>query len=230
MIGIIGAMSVEVEGLKNKLEGATCEKLSGCEFVLGKLCGKDVVIAQCGIGKVNAAVCVNTMIIKYGVSAVINTGVAGTLCEKIGILDFAISTGVVQHDMDTTVFGDAPGFISGIDIVTIPASNKLSTLAFSIAKEQGNNCETGIIASGDQFISSVEKKNYIRNTFSAIACEMEGAAIGHASYLSGVDFVVIRCISDSATGDAEMEYPEMVKRAAKKSMALVEAMVLKMEV
>lgn len=230
MIGIIGAMSVEVEGLKSKLVGAVSEKLSGCEFVSGKLCGKDVVIAQCGIGKVNAAVCVNTMILKYGVSAVINTGVAGTLCEKIGILDFAISTGVVQHDMDTTVFGDAPGFISGIDIVTIPASDNLSALALSIANDQGNKCELGIVASGDQFISSVEKKNYIRNTFFAIACEMEGAAIGHACYLSGVDFVVIRCISDSATGDAEMEYPEMVKRAAKKSMALVEAMVSRMEV
>ncbi len=230
MIGIIGAMSVEVEGLKNKLEGAQSEKISGCEYVSGKLCGKDVVIAQCGIGKVNAAVCVNTMIIKYGVCAVINTGVAGTLCEKIGILDFAISSGVVQHDMDTTVFGDAPGFISGINIVTISASSVLSSLAFSIAKEQGNGCEQGIIASGDQFISNLEKKNYIRNTFSAIACEMEGAAIGHACYLSGVEFVVIRCISDSATGDAEMEYPEMVKRAAKKSMALVEAMVARMEV
>ena len=229
MIGIIGAMSVEVEGLKNKLEDAKRENISGSEYVSGKLCGKDVVIAQCGIGKVNAAVCVNTMILKYGVSAVINTGVAGTLCEKIGILDFAISSDVVQHDMDTTVFGDAPGFISGIDIVNIPASDKLSALALSIAKEQGNNCELGTIASGDQFISSVDKKNYIRNTFSAIACEMEGAAIGHACYLSGVDFVIIRCISDSATGDAEMEYPEMVKRAAKKSIALVEAMVLQME-
>ena len=229
MIGIIGAMSIEVEGLKNKLEDAKCERISGSEYVSGKLCGKDVVIAQCGIGKVNAAVCVNTMILKYGVSAVINTGVAGTLCEKIGILDFAISSGVVQHDMDTTVFGDAPGFISGIDIVNIPASAKLSELALSIAVSQGNKCEVGTIASGDQFISSVEKKNYIRNTFSAIACEMEGAAIGHACYLSLVDFVVIRCISDSATGDAEMEYPEMVKRAAKKSMALVEAMVLQME-
>ena len=200
------------------------------ELLPGKLCGKDVVIAQCGIGKVNAAVCVNTMILKYGVSAVINTGVAGTLCEKIGILDFAISSGVVQHDMDTTVFGDAPGFISGINIVNIPASSKLSALALAIAREQGNGCELGTVASGDQFISSIDKKNYIRNTFSAIACEMEGAAIGHACYLSNVEFVVIRCISDSATGDAEMEYPEMVKRAAKKSMALVEAMVSDMEV
>ncbi len=230
MIGIIGAMSVEVEGLKNKLEGAKSETVSGSEFVSGRLCGKDVVIAQCGIGKVNAAVCANTMILKYGVSAVINTGVAGTLCEQISILDFAISSGVVQHDMDTTVFGDAPGFISGINIVNIPASSRLSALALSIAKEQGNHCEMGIIASGDQFISSLERKNYIRSTFSAIACEMEGASIGHACYLSNVEFVVIRCISDSATGDAEMEYPEMVKRAAKKSMALVEAMVSEMEV
>ena len=79
-------------------------------------------------------------------------------------------------------------------------------------------------------VSNSERKDFIRTTFGAIACEMEGAAIGHACYLSNVEFVIIRCISDSATGDAEMEYPEMVKRAAKKSMALVEAMVSQMEV
>lgn len=223
MIGIIGAMSIEVEGLKNRLENARREKIAGIEYVSGSLCGRDVVVAQCGIGKVNAAVCANTMILRFSVSSVINTGVAGTLSQNIGILDFAISSGVVQHDIDTTVFGDAPGFISGINTVNIPASKSLSMLALRLAKEQGNTCELGVIASGDQFISSIEKKSYIRDTFGAIACEMEGAAIGHACYLCGVDFVVIRCISDSATGDAELEYPEMVKRAAIKSMALVEA-------
>lgn len=229
MIGIIGAMSVEVEGLKKRLENARSERIAGTEYAQGRLCGREVVIAQCGIGKVNAAVCASTMALRYSVSAVINTGVAGTLSKNIGILDLAISSDVAQHDMDTTVFGDAPGFISGVGKVNIPASKNLSSLALRLAKEQGNVCELGIIASGDQFISSAEKKAYIGNTFGAIACEMEGAAVGHACYLCGVEFVVIRCISDSATGDAEMEYPEMVKRAAIKSMALVEAMLENME-
>lgn len=229
MIGIIGAMSIEVEGLKAKLQDAESQIICGAEYVSGKLCGKDVVVAQCGVGKVFAAVCANTMILKYNVNVIINTGVAGTLLSCLGILDFAVSSAVVQHDMDTTVIGDEPGLISGINIVEIPASRRLSSLAIDIAVEQGVACARGIIASGDQFISSEEKKDYIRKTFGAIACEMEGAAVGHVCYLAGVEFIVIRCISDSATGDAEMEYPEMVSRAAKRSTALVLAMLEAME-
>ena len=229
MIGIIGAMSVEVEDLKSKITDSKSEIISGTEYVSGKLCGKDVVIAQCGIGKVFAALCANTMILKYGVSTIINTGVAGTLISCLSILDFAVSSAVVQHDMDTTAVGDAPGLISGINVVEIPASERLSRLAVDCAIDQGVACARGIIASGDQFISNVERKDYIRTTFGAIACEMEGAAIGHACYLAGVEFVVIRCISDSATGDAEMEYPEMVSRAAVQSCALVLSMLGAME-
>ena len=229
MIGIIGAMSVEVEGLKAKLTNAKSEIISGAEYVSGSLCGCEVVVAQCGIGKVFAAVCAHTMILKYGVSAIINTGVAGTLSERVSILDFAVSSAVVQHDMDTTAIGDAPGLISGINVVEISASEKLCELALRIARAQGNQAEKGIIASGDQFISNASRKSYIRDTFGAIACEMEGAAIGHVCYLAGVDFVIIRCISDSATGDAEMEYPEMVKIAAERSGALVVAMLEALE-
>lgn len=229
MIGIIGAMSVEVEGLKARLTDAKSEVICGAEYVSGKLCGKDVVVAQCGVGKVFAAVCANTMILKYNVNAIINTGVAGTLLSCLGILDFAVSSYVVQHDMDTTVIGDEPGLISGINIVKIPASRRLSSLAIDTAVEQGVACARGIIASGDQFISSAERKQYISETFGAIACEMEGAAVGHVCYLAGVEFVVIRCISDSATGEAQMEYPEMVSHAAKRSTNLVLAMLEAME-
>ena len=225
MIGIIGAMSAEVEALKAMIEDKSVENISGVEFVCGKLSGKDVVVAQCGIGKVFAAISAQTMIIRYGVSAIINTGVAGTLSAKIGILDFAVSSAVVQHDMDTTAIGDAPGLISGINIVQIPAAQKLCARAAQIAEEQGNNARLGIIASGDQFINNAAKKAYIRDTFGAIACEMEGASIGQVCYVNGVDFVIIRCISDNASGEAEMEYPEMVKIAAVRSQKLVEAIV-----
>ncbi|MBE6594085.1 MAG: 5'-methylthioadenosine/adenosylhomocysteine nucleosidase [Ruminococcaceae bacterium] len=225
MIGIIGAMSAEVEALKAKIENGSTEKISGVEFVSGRLCGKDVVVAQCGIGKVFAAICAQTMILRYGASVIINTGVAGTLSDRIGILDFAISSSVVQHDMDTTAIGDAPGLISGINVVEIPASKELSDKVLELAAAQGEKAVGGVIASGDQFINSRERKSFIRDTFGAIACEMEGAAIGHVCYVNGVDFVIIRCISDNASGDAEMEYPEMVKIAAVKSQRLVEAIV-----
>ena len=225
MIGIIGAMSVETEALKAKLENKKSETVCGVEYVSGELSGKSVVVAQCGIGKVFAAICAQTMILRYGVSALINTGVAGTLSEKIGVLDFAVSSAVVQHDMDTSALGDLPGLISGINIVEIPASKSLSETACRLASLQGNKCAEGIIASGDQFINNAEKKSWIRDTFGAIACEMEGAAIGHVCYVSGVDFVVIRCISDNASGEADMEYPELVGKAAVRSQKLVEAIV-----
>ena len=225
MTGIIGAMSVEVEALKGKIEKAKREEISGIEFVCGELNGKPVVVAQCGIGKVFAAICAQTMIIRDGAKRIINTGVAGTLSDKIGILDFAVSTGVVQHDMDTSAIGDAVGLISGIDLVEIPASRALAERVIDIARAQGNNCVGGVIASGDQFINNAQRKAFIRDTFGAIACEMEGASIGQTCYVGGVDFVIIRCISDNASGEAEMEYPEMVSRAAVKSQALVEAII-----
>ncbi len=229
MTGIIGAMSVEVEALKAKLENPKTENISGIEFVSGTLCGGDVVVAQCGIGKVFAAVCAQTMILKYGVSRIINTGVAGTLTDRIGILDFAVSSAVVQHDMDTTAIGDAPGLISGINVVEIPAAASLAALATRCAAALGYKSIEGVVASGDQFINNTERKEFIRRTFGAIACEMEGAAIGQVCYLSDVDFVIIRCISDNASGEAEMEYPEMVSKAALRSEALVEAMLKGLE-
>lgn len=229
MIGIIGAMRVETEALKARIENPMRETVSGVEYVSGRMLGKEVVVAQCGIGKVFAATCAQTMILRYGVDKLINTGVAGTLSEKLGILDFAISSGVVQHDMDTTPLGDAPGLISGINIVEIPASAALVEIAAHNAVRQGNRCLRGVIASGDQFINDRAKKEWIRDSFGAIACEMEGAAIGHVCYLSGVDFVVIRCISDNASGEADMEYPKLVEIAAVRSQALVEAIVGEVE-
>lgn len=229
MIGIIGAMSVEVEALKAKLKCAKRETVSGIEFVSGKLGGKKVVVAQCGIGKVFAAVCAQTMILKYGVDKIINTGVAGTLTDRVGILDFAVSSAVVQHDMDTTAIGDAPGLISGINVIEISAAKALSDSAVASAKALGYKAECGVIASGDQFINNADRKAFIRDTFGAIACEMEGASIGHVCYLSDVDFVIIRCISDNASGEAEMEYPEMVSKAAVRSQALVEAILENLE-
>ncbi len=223
MTGIIGAMSVEVEALKAKTENKKTETLSGIEFVSGTLCGEQVVIAQCGIGKVFAAICTQTMILRYAPDRIINTGVAGTLTEELGILDIAVSTAVVQHDMDTTAIGDAPGLISGINMVEIPAAPALAEQVLRIAEEQGNRCLGGVIASGDQFINNSDKKKFIRSAFCGIACEMEGAAVGHVCYMNGVAFVIIRCISDNASGEAELEYPEMVRIAAKRSQALVEA-------
>ena len=221
-IGIIGAMSVEVEALKNSLDGVTVSAISGIEFYSGKLYGKDVVVAKCGIGKVFAAICAQTMILQFGVTHLINTGVGGALSEDLATLDVAIADGVVQHDMDTSPIGDPVGLISGINKIVLPTSELMRGAAVAAAKELGIKHEVGIIASGDQFVASAEKKSFIREQFSAISCEMEGAAIGHVCYVNGVECLIIRCMSDSASGEATMEYPEMVQHAAVISQKMTE--------
>ena len=221
-IGIIGAMSVEVEALKAKIENAERVFISGIEFVSGTLCGKQVVVAQCGIGKVFAAICAQTMIVKFEVTHLINTGVGGTLCEELSILDVAIADGVVQHDMDTSPIGDPIGLISGINKIVLPTSGLLADVAQKAAQMLGINSKKGIIASGDQFIASADKKKFIVDNFGAICCEMEGASIGHTCYVGNVECLIVRSISDSASGEATMEYPEMVARAAVRSQQMVE--------
>ena len=227
MIGIIGAMKIEVERLISDMEEVKCETVSGVDFVSGVLCGRDVVVAQCGIGKVFAALCAQTMIIKYGVDTIINTGVAGTLSSALDIGDIAVSLACVQHDMDTSPLGDPVGLISGINIIEIPADRALCESICETARELGINAVTGIIASGDCFVSSAERKDHIKNTFGAIACEMEGAAIAQVCFVNGVKYAVIRAISDSADGSAEMDYGEFSKIAAKKSANVVKSLLRK---
>lgn len=222
LTGIIGAMAVETDAIKALVEDAQKETFGGVEFVRGRLCGKEVVVAQCGIGKVFAAICAEIMILKYAPDRIINTGVAGTLSNEVGLLDVAVSDSVVEHDMDTSPLGDPVGLISGINIVNIPASKPLVEEIKAAARRIGVKCVSGVIASGDQFIADKEKKEYIRDTFSAIACEMEGAAIGHTCYVGGVDFAVIRCISDNADEAAgEMDYPTLCQKAAEQSQRLL---------
>ena len=222
LTGIIGAMRVEIDALKGLVKDPETETVSGIEFVRGRLGSREVVIAQCGIGKVFAALCAQTMILRFGVHRLVNVGVAGTLTEKVGLLDTVLSEAVVQHDMDTSALGDPVGMISGINMVRIPASEALLEELAAAAERIGLAVTRGVIASGDQFIADGERKAYIRDTFDAVACEMEGAAIGQVCYANGVDFAVLRCISDNASSEAgSMEYPELCRRAAERSQRLI---------
>lgn len=223
MIGIIGAMGVEIEHLKSVLTEKSSEKISGIEFYCGKLSGKDVVMAACGIGKVAAAVCAQTMILKFGPSLVINTGVAGTLTPELGLGDIAISESTVQHDMDTSAIGDPVGLISGINIIKLPSAERaVKLLAESVEKSCGSKHLIGTIASGDQFICERARKDFIVENFGAVACDMECAAISQVCYLNGVDFGAVRAISDSADGESHMDYAKFLETAAKNAATVVE--------
>lgn len=221
MIGIIGAMQVEVDALKCIVENSKTETISGVEFVSGQIFGKDVVIACCGIGKVFAAICTEAMILKYSPDVIINTGVGGTLTDKLSVFDVAVSENVVQHDMDTSPLGDPKGLLSGINIIKIPANGKYADLVIDILRSLDVNCLKGTIASGDQFIHSMAQKDFITSEFGGICCEMEGGSIGHVCYVNNTDFVVIRAISDSADGSANTDYPTFVKKAAENSINTV---------
>ena len=218
MIGIIGAMDVEVAILREKMENPVIEKVSGVDFIRGKLEGRDVVLAQCGIGKVFAAICAQTMILKYNVDAIVNSGVAGTLTSELHIGDVAVSTECVQHDMDTSPIGDPYGLLSGINIVRIPSDKTIAEEFDAVCKEQGINHRLGLICSGDQFVHTAERRNWIIETFpGGVAVEMEAASIAHVCYVNKVPFVSLRVISDEASGEAGMDYTTFVQWAAKTS-------------
>ena len=221
MIGIIAAMNVEMDGLRAHMENPVRETVSGVEFVRGTIEGREVVTAVCGIGKVFAALCAQTMILRYAPEAVINTGVAGTLTDELSIGNLAVSACVVQHDMDTSAIGDPVGLISGINMVEIPADRALTDRLCAAAQTVGVKTLTGCIASGDQFVASPGRKTFIADTFSAIACEMEGAAVGQVCYVNRVPFCVLRAISDSADGSSHMDYPFFAQMAAEQSVRLL---------
>ena len=222
MTGIIGAKEIEIEALNAQMENRQTRTVSGIEFTSGTLYGREVVTAVCGIGKVFAAMCAQTMILLYSPDRIVNTGVAGSLSTSLNIGDIVVSDYVVEHGMDTSPLGDPVGMISVINIVDIPADGELAEKICAAAREVGNIiCVKGKIASGDCFVNTAEKKEYISETFGALACEMEGAAIGQVCYVNRVPFCVIRAISDAADGSSFMDYSNFIALAAKNSAAVL---------
>ncbi len=222
MIGIIGAMKSEIDGIKGMIQNPKTQAVSGVEFVSGKIGEAEVVAAQSGIGKVFSAICTEAMILNYKPELIINIGVGGTLSQSLGVCDIAVATAVVQHDMDTSPLGDPVGLLSGINIIEIPCKKEVVDKICSCIEEVGVNCQRGVIASGDQFIARSDEKERIKNNFNAIACEMEGGSIGHVCYVNGVDFCVVRAISDGANDDAVMDYPAFMEKAAENSIKVME--------
>jgi len=220
MIGIITATIQEREAL-NKALGT--EAKGSMEFVRGTLEGTEVVGVQAGIGKVNAALCTQKMIDLYHPDVILNVGVAGALEADLHVGDLVISRDAVQHDFDTTFFGDAPGFVTGSGL-SFKADAEWIEKAEAAAEKLALSWRTGRIASGDQFIASPEKKAWIAETFQASCTEMEGAAIAQTAAVNDVPFLIIRAISDGADDGAPMAYYEFVNMAAERAMALIEAM------
>ena len=229
MIGIIGALDIELERLIGAMREPAHREISGVPFTCGKLLGTDVVIARAGVGKVNAAVCAQTMALIYEPELIINSGVSGALSPELRVGDVVIGTDVVQHDVDTTALGDEPGFVSTVDRLSFPLDNFASTAISAAAEELGIRAVRGRIASGDQFVASTERKEEIVRLFSAVTCEMEAGAIAHVCFLNRIPCAVIRSISDGGNEEAPMSYEEFLPLAAKNSAELTLAYLRSLE-
>ena len=225
MIGIIGAMEPEVQAIKELIKNPKAKKIGSIEFVEGTINSKDVVVAQCGIGKVFAAMCAEAMILNYKLEYLLNVGVAGALSGNLDVNSIAISESLVQHDMDTSPLGDPIGMISGINIVNIPADKAVIDKVKNAVEALGFDYEVGVIASGDQFINDANKKDYIKSTFSAIACEMEGAAIAQVAYVNKVPFCVIRAMSDKADGSSYVDFSSFLSKAIERTKVLIKELI-----
>ncbi len=224
-IGIIGALTEELEELISMLEEHKCETVGSIDFNTGVLFGKSAVIARCGVGKVFAAMCAEAMIIKYSPALIINTGVAGALSSGLKCTDIVIADTLCQHDMDTSPLGDPKGLVSGINKIYFESDARAVKILEKSAAALSQRALVGRVASGDKFVADREEKKRIANTFNALACEMEGAAIAQTAYVNNVPFAVIRAISDSADGDAGLDYNEFLPIAAKSSAELTKALV-----
>ncbi len=223
MYGIIVAMESERDTLLAHMKEIRTERVYDMTFSIGLLGKKEVVLAQSGVGKVNAAFGTLAMIEKYAPTLILNTGVAGGLANGIKQGDVAIAQDLVQHDMDTSPLGDPVGYISGIGKVFLPCDETLVSAAKSAADKLGYTAYCGTIASGDAFIGTNEARTRILSNFaSAVSCEMEGASCAHVAYRAGVPFAAVRTISDSANGDAPMDFGAFVLEAARKNACLVE--------
>lgn len=221
MIGIICAMRVELDAIKEFAKDCKEISVGYFNFIKCSVCGKEIVMCVSGVGKVFAALCAHTMIMRFSPELIINVGVGGNLTSVLKIGDITVADGLVQHDMDTTALGDEPGLISGINIVKFICDKSIVDKLCDICEKLGFNYSKGTIATGDRFVSSKEEKNRIVNMFSAVSCDMEGGAIAQACYINNVPFAAIRAISDDADNSSPSDFPEFCKTSAQRSAELV---------
>ncbi len=217
MTGILGALPHEIELLKAHMDNMEVETVFGYDFFKGEIHGKPVVAAVCGVGKVNAAVCAQTMIMKYSPDRVINTGAGGALSSDLRVCDVVVGQSCVQHDFDTTAFGDPIGFVSTVNITNFPLDESLANDLEKTLTDTNIRHAKGIIATGDVFVSEKARKEFIKDTFNASVCEMEGAAIAHTCFITKTPCAVLRAISDGADGSATVSYDEFAKTASNQS-------------
>lgn len=228
-IAVIGAMEQEVEILREMIGSPTVSMIGGCEFIEGDIDGREVVLAKSGIGKVNAAIATTLVIQQFKPDVILNTGSAGGFGEALEIGTVVISDEVTHHDVDVTAFGYVPGQVPGMP-ETFRSDEKLIAIAKAAVEEIGQHPHaTGLIASGDVFMSDRDRVADVRNLFpTMIAAEMEAAAVAQVCHQFGTPFVVIRALSDIAGKDSSISFDEFLPIAAKHSSEIVMQVISKL--
>lgn len=223
-IAIMGAMREEIEPLLNTLGEHTSEEYAGNIFYHATYAGHELVIAYSKIGKVFSAITASVMIERYNAKVLLFSGVAGGISKDLKIGDLIMASALCQHDVDITAFGHPDGFIPESSVM-IESDDDLRSLASEIAVDMGIDLYEGIIATGDQFVASSERKAWIEKTFNADALEMEGASVACVCHNFGVPFFVLRSISDSADGDAGIDFDTFLQSSAQVSAKFILEMV-----
>lgn len=222
-IGIIAALDIELAAFIKDFDASPAYDGS---LYRGSFAGHDVILALCGVGKVNAAICTQKLIDLAKPDAVINSGVAGGLSDKLSVCDLAIADRLVYHDFYPLSLLEkyAP------HCAYFQADRRLKALAENAASALSRNepdfhYEVGCIVSGDRFVEESAIKERLKAEFGAVCTEMEGAAIAHTAYVNGVPFAVIRAISDNADEKADMSFEAMAAIAAKRAVIIVKNMI-----
>lgn len=224
-LGIIGAMEQEVETLLGLMENKQETEKAGSRFYNGTLEGLPVTVVQCGVGKVNAAMCTQILCDCFGVTHLVNTGIAGSLCADLDIGDLVVSQDAMYHDVDAVAFGYPMGKVPGMDVTAFPADDTLIGYAFAAAEAVNpGHTRIGRVASGDQFVASKAVKERIIDLTRGLCTEMEGAAIAQTAYRNNIPFVILRAISDKADDSAQMDYPSFERIAAHRCAAVTQAL------
>lgn len=225
-LGIIVAMREELAVVLERLQDSHTRQRAGMTFHCGTYLGKPVVAVVCGVGKVNAATCTQLLISEFAVGRIINIGIAGGLAPGIVPGDVVIADSLVQHDMDLQALGLPPGQLFRLDTFDFPADPALLAIARQAAQNiRHHSVHVGRIVTGDQFIACNDKIQWLTDTFDALACEMESAAIAQVCYLNALPFVCIRSISDNANQGAHMDFDTFLPIAVDHASALLHTMV-----
>jgi len=219
IIGIIGAMNVEIELIKLKINILETITYAGFKFYLGKYKDLSIVLSSCGVGKVNAASCTQVLITKFNVTEIINTGIAGSLNEKVKICDVVIASNVTHHDVRKQQMKSWFPFQE--DFKSCENLRNIAVKAYEISDLKEHNYHIGRIVTGESFVSDKDLKKVIIEEYAPHCVEMEGGAIGHVAHINNIPFIIIRSISDNADENATVSYENFESIAANKSAELV---------